>query len=167
MAEEMMAAVAALATAPGILRGLVASGKEARQWVKLVVGMTSKKSSEPANEKETPKRPNNNRGVSDSKIRRTRKEKEDEELQAIQQMAAHLDEMLRNSTHRFRSIEALSRAIHDTAADQRITVYLLQSLGARGNVRPGGEDSWTKDNYWDRNPDGTWRLKNGVPPGRF
>jgi hypothetical protein len=66
--------------------------------------------------------------------------------------------------YRFRQTSVLAQAIDDTTGDHQITGAFLQNMGARHNIKEGGKDSWTMDQYWEGPP---WRLRKGVKPGRI
>jgi hypothetical protein len=80
-----------------------------------------------------------------------------------QQPMKILDEMLRHPKYRFRETDRLAKAINDNTDGRVVTETLLRKMGARHNILK--RDTWTMDKYWEKTPEGIWRLRKRVKPG--
>ncbi len=90
----------------------------------------------------------------------------------LREVAAQLDEMLRNPKHPFRTTVVLGRVFGDRSESLEMTRAILTRIpGVRGNL--GEADTWVNDNNWERDehgglrrtPDNHGILKPGLEPG--
>jgi hypothetical protein len=91
----------------------------------------------------------------------------------LKEVAAQLDEMLRNPKHPFRTTVVLGRVLGDRSESLETTRAILMRIpGVRGNL--GEADTWINDNNWERDKLGRLQrtsekhgiLKPGLEPGK-